>query len=146
MQIVITCRAIIIHEGKLLMCKHNEPDRSFYNLPGGKLELSESIDACMEREMFEETGIKPTVGKLLFINQLIVPSRHRIEFFFQINNHADYFSFDPSKASHSFEVSDFVFADPTDPAYDLKPRFLIERFDKLVEKGDDFITEIILSH
>ncbi|HUD11723.1 MAG TPA: NUDIX domain-containing protein [Candidatus Saccharimonadia bacterium] len=145
MQIVITCRAIIIHNGKLLMCKHNEPGRNYYNLPGGKLEPSESVEDCMKRELEEETNVTPVVGKLLFINQFINTTHHRVEFFFQIKNPKAYVSFDPAAASHQFEVASFVLADPTDAKYDLKPGFLREEFKELIAKNDDFETKLKLS-
>jgi ADP-ribose pyrophosphatase YjhB (NUDIX family) len=145
MNVVITCRAIVIHDGKLLMCKHNEPGRSFFNLPGGKLESSETIEQCLEREMVEETGIKPVIGKLLIINQFINANHHKIEFFFQVKNSSNYTTFDPSKASHNFEVSDFTFDSPLKPKYDIKPKFLVDRFEELVAKGNDFDTELMIS-
>ncbi|MDX2129195.1 MAG: NUDIX hydrolase [Chloroherpetonaceae bacterium] len=42
-------------------------------LPGGALEFGESIENGVKREVLEETGILCSVGKLLFIKELIFP-------------------------------------------------------------------------
>lgn len=143
MQIVTTVRALIPHEGKLLMCRL--PVHHFYCLPGGKLEPGETIEAGMERELIEETGIKPAVGKLLFINQYISDQTHRVEFFFHITNGADYAQFDPTAATHSHEIADFALADPADPKYDLRPDFLKSKFADIARLGEAYPLEIIHS-
>jgi len=143
MQIVVTVRALIIHKNKLLMCKH--PQGQFYCLPGGKLEPGETIEAGMERELIEETGIKPIVGKLLFVNQFINDHIHRVEFFFHIKNDADYANFDPAAATHHFEIADFALADPTDPKYGLKPDFIAKKFPEIAQLGEDYAMQTIHS-
>jgi ADP-ribose pyrophosphatase YjhB (NUDIX family) len=142
--IVVTTRALIVHEGKLLMCKL-KPEYDWYCLPGGKLDPGETVEAGLERELIEETTVKPKVGKLLFINQFINAENHRIEFFFLIENGADYANADYSQASHAFEIADFMMADPTDPKYKLLPKFVRDRFKDIVAHGNDLETEIIAS-
>jgi ADP-ribose pyrophosphatase YjhB (NUDIX family) len=146
MQIVVTCRAVIIHGNTLLMCRQTRHNNKFYNLPGGKLEPGETIDECIKREIYEETGIRPKVGKILFINQFISDKNHLIEFFYRIENPKDFLEFNPKIASHAFEVADFVMDNPTNPAFDIKPTFLADRFDQLTRLGDKFATEVVISH
>jgi ADP-ribose pyrophosphatase YjhB (NUDIX family) len=143
--IVVTTRALIIHDGKLLICKlsHNH---DFYCLPGGKLDPGETIEAGLERELIEETGIKPVIGKLVFVNQFINAENHRIEFFFLVDNGADYANFDHGQGSHAFEIADFKLADPTGPELDLRPGFISQRFAELCSQGNDFPTETIVSN
>jgi len=123
MKIVNTARAIIVHEGKLLVFKLRRED-NWWCLPGGKIEAGEQIEAAMRRELIEETGIEPVIGKLLVIQDLIMNDEQRIEFFFEIKNSADYLNIDFSNTTHGFEVSECKFWDPKDETMNVLPRSL----------------------
>ena len=59
--------AIIIHENALLATKNkNSP---YYYLPGGRVMLHETAEAAMERELFEELGIRGKILRPLWLNQ-----------------------------------------------------------------------------
>ena len=52
---------IVIHDGKILL----SPQHGLgYDLPGGGIEIYESIDQAVVREVKEETGLDVTVGGL----------------------------------------------------------------------------------
>lgn len=61
----IAVRGIVLNEGKLLCVRlkpykgHLKRDNSYWCLPGGGLEKSESLIDGLEREMIEETGVIP---------------------------------------------------------------------------------------
>src|SRR3989338_2089583 len=89
-KIVINCRAIIIYEGKLLVVKHPH-NTSFAALPGGHLEWKEDIKEGLRREIIEELGIVPEIGRLLYVNNFLDGKRKQsIEFFFEIINSHDF--------------------------------------------------------
>ena len=69
-KIVVRARAVILHEDKLLVVKHS-PEDTFVALPGGHLEWKEDIKGCLKREMLEELGVAPEIGRLLYINNFI---------------------------------------------------------------------------
>lgn len=51
--------AAIIHDGQILMLKRaKRPYQGYWGMPGGKLQLQESIPDCALREAEEETGLK----------------------------------------------------------------------------------------
>jgi len=52
---------VIIKNGKILLSKQ----WGGYNLPGGGMDLGETIEGALKREVFEETGIKIRVGKVI---------------------------------------------------------------------------------
>jgi ADP-ribose pyrophosphatase YjhB (NUDIX family) len=88
-QVIIKCRGIILHEGKMLVAKHQK-HAEYYALLGGHLEPGESPQECVERELTEELGVKPEVGKLLYVNSFEDHSINFFEFFFEIKNGKDF--------------------------------------------------------
>lgn len=110
---IIRVRAVIIHEGKLLVVKHAH-DASFVALPGGKLEWKEDIRECMIRELVEELGITPVLGRLLYINNWVNEEMQSLEFFFEIMNGADYRDTFSLKGTHSSEIAEILFISPDD--------------------------------
>ena len=59
--------AILVKDGKILIAKRKADDRlaSRWEFPGGKVEQSETPQACLKREMLEEFGIKVSVVRFL---------------------------------------------------------------------------------
>lgn len=111
-EIHIRTRAIIFHEGKLFVVKHG-PDSDFYALPGGHMEFGENIQESLIREIEEEFGVRPEIGRLLFVNNFIdsFNSFQSIEFFFEVINTKDFFEKEKFEGTHSFEIFDFKWAD-----------------------------------
>lgn len=122
----IATRGIIEKDGTILAVKHkddhgNEVD--FWATPGGGLNSLESIEDDLTREMIEETGIAPKIGKLLFIQQYRDEKREYLEFFFHITNTQDYETIDLSGTTHgALELSRCEFIDPH--AENILPEFL----------------------
>ncbi len=113
----IGVRGIIFRDGKLLismLCKNNE-ETGRWITPGGGLDPAESLESGLYREMVEETGITPKIGRLLFIQQFSSDRDDRdeeLEFFFHIENSEDYEKVDLASATHGFEHSRTEFIDP----------------------------------
>lgn len=104
----IKCRSIILNDDKILVVKHGL-HADYYALPGGHIEVEENPKECIEREIFEEFGIKPEVGQLLYINQYTgYYGENFMEFFFEIKNCQDYLDIDKLKGSHSHELIDIL--------------------------------------
>jgi len=99
----IRCRGIILHEDKLLVVRHQE-DAKYTALPGGHLEPGEGIEECMRREFFEELGIQPTIGRLLYVNDFMDGEYQSIEFFFEVVNGVDFVGCHLKERSHAFEL------------------------------------------
>ena len=120
-----------LHEGKLLCARlkpykgslRDEAGTDYWCLPGGGLEDGESLLAGVEREMVEETGIKPIVGGLLYIQQFTHDGIEYLEFFFHITNSQDYLNIDLTKTTHGMEeIAEIGFIDPA--ALYVLPKFL----------------------
>ncbi len=64
--------AIVLHEGKILLVKRGiAPGKGLWAIPGGTLQLGESMKACAARELLEETGITASIGECVYVFDLI---------------------------------------------------------------------------
>jgi ADP-ribose pyrophosphatase len=73
----------VVHkEGKVLLVKRNNPpNRGKWALPGGLVELGETCEDAAVREVFEETGLKVKIERLLDVqSDLHRDERKRLEF------------------------------------------------------------------
>lgn len=62
----IIVNAVIINENKLLTIRRGkEPFKGMYGLPGGQVELNETKEDALKRELIEETNSEIKVGKYL---------------------------------------------------------------------------------
>ncbi len=60
-------------DGKILLIKRERGDFvGLWGLPGGKVEEGEHLDTAIERELFEETGIKFQFEKVLGVSTEIM--------------------------------------------------------------------------
>lgn len=66
-------RAIIIHQDKLLVLHRNKFGQEYDTLPGGNIELGETAEQALVREVDEETTIVFKNPKLVFIEHAGVP-------------------------------------------------------------------------
>ncbi len=55
----------VIRNGEESVLLHQRDDHSFWTFPGGKLELGESLETCLAREILEETGLEVAAERLL---------------------------------------------------------------------------------
>lgn len=54
---------VILEDGKVLLGLRRDID--WWNLPGGGMELGETVDEALCREVLEETGLQVRVGRLV---------------------------------------------------------------------------------
>lgn len=116
----VSVRGISLHDGKLLCVRLKSYDGSlrsqggdYWCLPGGGLEDGEALLDGIDREMIEETGVRPSVGRLLYIQQFAHGDKEFLEFFFHIKNAADYLHLDLNATSHgALEIAEIAFIDP----------------------------------
>ena len=126
-QIIVRCRAVILNEEKMLVVKHS-PDFDFYAFPGGKLEYGEDVLECMERELVEELGIRPNIGRLLYVRSFINKEKiQSIQFFFEIKNSADYLNTEELARSHAHEITEIIWVNKTD-TIKIRPTNIMQDF------------------
>jgi|GEM_PF-213385 len=82
-----TCKALVVKDGKLLLCKNVRPtdDRCWWvlpqgavccDLPGGGQNMDETLEEAAVRECLEETGYTAAVKRLAAVYEMIFMSEH----------------------------------------------------------------------
>jgi mutator protein MutT len=58
--------AVIVHEGRVVLVKRRfDPLAGQWSIPGGAVEAGETLEACVVREIAEETGFVVEVGPVV---------------------------------------------------------------------------------
>ena len=85
-QPVIAVGAVVVHKNRLLLIQRGkEPAKGEWAIPGGRVELGETMHAAVVREIMEETGISILPGKLVYAFETIQPDpQGRIRFHYVI--------------------------------------------------------------
>lgn len=132
----VNVRGIIVNDKGELFCQRltarDRDGRDFWCTPGGGLDMGESLLDGLRREMIEETGVAPEIGRLLFVQQFaekddqsVHGPSEQLEFFFHITNWQDYQQIDLSATTHGeLEVAACGFVDPKSTV--ILPSFLTE--------------------
>jgi len=80
--------AVVVDEGRVLLVRRGrEPLKGQWSLPGGMLELGESLTAGVAREVLEETGLNVEPIELIELLDRIHHEEERVRFHYVI---ADY--------------------------------------------------------
>jgi 8-oxo-dGTP diphosphatase len=100
--------AIVIKDGNVLMVKRAAPpNKNLWAIPGGMLELGETLQQGAEREIFEETNIRIRAGKPIFTFDLLERDNEgRVYFHFLIvDMEAEYLSGEIKAASDALDAN-----------------------------------------
>lgn len=55
----------------MMVRRGREPAKGLWSIPGGRLEKGEYLNAAVEREVREETGLKIEIDRLLGIHEVV---------------------------------------------------------------------------
>ena len=82
---VVGVGAVVVRDGKALIVKRaHDPRKGEWSLPGGRVELGESLEDATRREIKEETGLDVDVGPLVEVFDRVHRLDDRIRYHFVI--------------------------------------------------------------
>lgn len=80
----VAVHALILNEGRILLVKRaNEPSKGKWSLPGGRIELGETIHQALEREVREECSVEIETERVFDVGESIIKDEEgRISYHF----------------------------------------------------------------
>jgi mutator protein MutT len=127
---IVGVGAVIVRDGRVVIVRRRyEPLAGRWSLPGGTLELGETLEAGVAREMQEETGLDVEVGPVIEVfDRILLDADRRVQYHFVL---VDYLCRPiGGELRAGSDVDDAVFVDPVGLGpYDLttKARAVIDR-------------------
>lgn len=81
---IVGVGAVIVRDGKVVLIRRKyEPLAGHWSLPGGALEIGETIEAGVAREMLEETGLEVEVGPVIEVfDRITFDATRRVRYHF----------------------------------------------------------------
>ena len=80
----VRATAVLIEDVEILLGQQRVTHQRDWSLPGGALEMGESLEACLTREVTEETGLEIAVDRLLYVCDRIEDERHTVHITFAV--------------------------------------------------------------
>jgi 8-oxo-dGTP diphosphatase len=116
--------ALVVHEGRVLLIRRGkEPLRGRWVVPGGTVELGETLEQAVVREVLEETGVEVEPREVVSVFDRIEREGDAVRYHYVIVDYAcDYVSGVPRAASDAEDVA--LVAPGELAAYDLPDKAL----------------------
>lgn len=100
----------------------NEPARGQWTIPGGVVEVGESLEEAVLRETFEETGLQASEPQLIdVVDQVHLDAEGKIEYHYVIIDYVVKVRGEPKAASDADQLKWVSLGEVK--AYDLTPSF-----------------------
>lgn len=99
--------AIVFHQNRVLLIKRGQPpNKNQWAIPGGRIQLGETLQQAAEREILEETGIRIKAGEPVFAFDLIQhDDEHQCQWHYVVVDlSAEYLNGDPVAGDDATEA------------------------------------------
>ena len=123
--------AVIVHDGRVVLVKRRyDPLAGQWSIPGGAVEIGETLEACVAREMLEETGFEVEVGPVIeVLDRITHDDENRVLYHFVL---VDYLCWPiGGELRAGTDVAEAVLAEPNE----LADYNLTEKAVAVIERG-----------
>ena len=111
---IVGVGAVIVEDGRVVLIRRRfEPLAGQWSLPGGTLEVGETLESGVAREMLEETGLVVDVGPVIEVfDRIMFDETRRVRYHFVL---IDYLCWPiAGELRAGSDVDEAVFAAPSD--------------------------------
>lgn len=129
-QPVIAVGAVVVHKNRILLIRRGkEPAKGEWAIPGGRVELGETMREAVAREILEETCVSIRPGELVYFFETIQPdSDGKIRFHYAIFDFmAEYLTGEPNPGDDAAEARWVSVADANTYNLNIKTRDLLNQ-------------------
>jgi ADP-ribose pyrophosphatase YjhB (NUDIX family) len=125
-------------DGSVLLCEsHKWP--GLYTVPGGHVELGETCEEALVREIREEVGLNIVVKDLLSIQQVIYPKEFWKRAHFIFFDYLCTIEGNQTPRVDSYEIQSTIWVNPTDALKLNIDRYLRHFIARLLDRSTPFI-------
>jgi 8-oxo-dGTP diphosphatase len=128
---IVGVGAVIVDDGKVVLVKRGyEPLKGQWSLPGGGVEIGETLETAVAREILEETGLHVDVGPVIEVfDRIMRDEEERVRYHYVL---IDYLCWPiAGELCAGSDVDAAVLVDPTD----LKPYNLTAKATAVIERA-----------
>ena len=128
---IVGVGAVVVRDGRVLIVKRRyEPLAGRWSLPGGTLELGETLAQGLARELREETGLEVDVGPVVEVfDRILLDEEKRVQYHFVL---VDYLCRPVGgELAPGSDVDDARFVDPSQ----LAPFELTEKAEAVIRRA-----------
>jgi 8-oxo-dGTP diphosphatase len=130
LQPILAVGAVVLHQNRILLIRRGkEPAQGQWAIPGGRVELGETMHTAVIREIMEETSVSIRPGELVYYFETIQPDPEgKIQFHYAIFDFmAEYLAGEPTPRDDALDARWVSAMDVQTYKLNSKTRHLLQR-------------------